>query len=124
MKRHKALRSCFLRARSLVQIAQLNNASDNSKLWSKTAITGSKVAGKSIMEHVSSERIRWKQALDKERPLLQPVAHDALTAKVLEQAGFTAIQVGGFGVAGARHGLPDIDVPISASVTKPSKTSW
>jgi 2-methylisocitrate lyase-like PEP mutase family enzyme len=62
------------------------------------------------MEHVASERISWKQALAKERPLLLPVAHDALTAKILEQAGFTAIQVGGFAVAGARHGLPDIDL--------------
>src|SRR3989440_5114987 len=62
------------------------------------------------MEHVSSERISWKQALEKERPLLLPVAHDALTAKILEQAGFTALQVGGFAVAGARHGLPDIDL--------------
>ena len=45
------------------------------------------------MEHVASERISWKAALDKERPLLLPVAHDALAAKILEQAGFTALQV-------------------------------
>jgi len=62
------------------------------------------------MEHVASERISWKPALDKERPLLLPVAHDALAAKILEQAGFTALQVAGFAVAGTRHGLPDIDL--------------
>src|SRR5256714_4268672 len=62
------------------------------------------------MEHVASERISWKQALEKERPLLLPVAHDALTAKIIERAGFMALQVGGFAVAGARHGLPDVDL--------------
>jgi 2-methylisocitrate lyase-like PEP mutase family enzyme len=62
------------------------------------------------MEHVASERISWHQALKKERPLLMPVAHDGLSAKILEQAGFSAVQVAGFAVAGSRHGLPDIDL--------------
>ena len=62
------------------------------------------------MEHIASERITWKAALKKERPLLMPVAHDGLSAKLIEAAGFTAVQVGGFAVAGARHGLPDVDL--------------
>jgi 2-methylisocitrate lyase-like PEP mutase family enzyme len=62
------------------------------------------------MEHVASERIGWRDALKKEQPLLLPVAHDGLTAKIIEQAGFTAMQVAGFAVSGARHGLPDIDL--------------
>ena len=62
------------------------------------------------MEHVASERISWTKALKKEKPLLMPVAHDGLSAKLIEQAGFTALQVGGFAVAGARFGLPDVDL--------------
>lgn len=62
------------------------------------------------MEHVASERISWAKALKKENPLLMPVAHDGLTAKLIEQAGFTACQVGGFAVAGTRFGHPDIDL--------------
>jgi 2-methylisocitrate lyase-like PEP mutase family enzyme len=62
------------------------------------------------MEHIASERMTWKAALKKERPLLMPVAHDGLSAKLIEAAGFTAVQVGGFAVAGARHGLPDVDL--------------
>ena len=62
------------------------------------------------MEHIASDRITWKAALKKERPLLMPVAHDGLTAKIIETAGFTAVQVAGFAVAGARHGLPDLDL--------------
>lgn len=62
------------------------------------------------MEHIASERISWKKALKRERPLLMPVAHDGLTAKILELAGFTACQIGGFAVAGSRFGLPDVDL--------------
>src|SRR5438874_9840031 len=62
------------------------------------------------MQHVSSERITWKKALGKESPLLLPVAHDALTARIIERAGFSAVQVAGFAVEGSRHGVPDIDL--------------
>ena len=50
----------------------------------------------------------WRQALANETPLILPVAHDALTARLIAQAGFSAFAVGGFAVAGCRHGLPDV----------------
>src|SRR3954453_18457452 len=62
------------------------------------------------MEHVADERISWEKALKRESPLLMPVAHDGLTAKLIEQAGFTACQVGGYAVAGTRFGLPDVEL--------------
>src|ERR1700755_2370937 len=62
------------------------------------------------MQHVSSERINWKQALQQESPLILPVAHDALSARLIEQAKFSAVQIGGFAVEGSRHGVPDIDL--------------
>src|SRR5437764_15270510 len=62
------------------------------------------------MQHISSERISWKAALKQETPLLLPVAHDALAARIIEQAGFRAVQIAGFAVAGSRHGVPDIDL--------------
>lgn len=40
--------------------------------------------------------------------LMLPCAHDALTAKVIEQAGFKAMAAAGYGAAGSRLGLPDI----------------
>jgi 2-methylisocitrate lyase-like PEP mutase family enzyme len=62
------------------------------------------------MQHIAAERISWSKALAAESPLLLPVAHDALTAKIIERAGFTALQIGGFAVQGSRHGVPDIDL--------------
>lgn len=41
------------------------------------------------------------------KSLLLPVAHDALTAKLIEMAGFAAFSIGGFGVAASAFGLPD-----------------
>jgi 2-methylisocitrate lyase-like PEP mutase family enzyme len=52
----------------------------------------------------------WKKLVEREAPLLLPAAHDALTAKLIERAGFKAYQVGGFAINGARHALPDLDL--------------
>ena len=52
----------------------------------------------------------WREVLDESAPLLLPVAHDALTAKVIEQAGYPAYQIGGFALVGSRFGYPDIDL--------------
>jgi 2-methylisocitrate lyase-like PEP mutase family enzyme len=50
----------------------------------------------------------WKQLLTDARPLLLPCAHDALSARLIEQAGFRAYSIGGFPLVGARYGLPDV----------------
>lgn len=44
------------------------------------------------------------------KPMLLPSACDALTAKLIEQAGFPAYQIGGFAMDGMRFGYPDMDV--------------
>ena len=42
--------------------------------------------------------------------LAMPGAYDALSAKLIEQAGFEACQVSGFGLAASLLGLPDIGI--------------
>src|SRR5947199_5906599 len=59
------------------------------------------------MEHRQSN---WKRLLKTHAPLLLPAACDALGAKLIEQAGFPAYQIGGFALDGARFGFPDMDV--------------
>src|SRR5213080_3468801 len=53
---------------------------------------------------------KWASVLKRHAPLQLPAAHDALTAKLIERAGFPAYQIGGFALVGARHGLPDVDL--------------
>ncbi|HKU96697.1 MAG TPA: isocitrate lyase/PEP mutase family protein, partial [Vineibacter sp.] len=53
-------------------------------------------------------RPTWNALLAVPEPLLLPVAHDALSARLIEAAGFRAASVGGFALVGARHGIPDI----------------
>ncbi len=56
------------------------------------------------------KRQTWEEVLETGELILLPSAHDGLTAKLIEQSGFRAFQIGGFSVVGARFGLPDIDL--------------
>ncbi len=40
--------------------------------------------------------------------LIMPGAHDALTAKIVEQAGFKAVTIGGYSASASLLGLPDL----------------
>jgi methylisocitrate lyase len=55
-------------------------------------------------------RHNWKKVLKKHAPLVLPSAPDALTAKLIQNAGFPAYQIGGFAVDGMQFGFPDMDV--------------
>jgi 2-methylisocitrate lyase-like PEP mutase family enzyme len=59
------------------------------------------------MEH---RQRNWKRLVKQHKPMLLPSACDALTAKLIEQAGFPAYQIGGFAMDGMRFGYPDMDV--------------
>jgi 2-methylisocitrate lyase-like PEP mutase family enzyme len=59
------------------------------------------------MEH---RQRNWKRLLKQHKQLLLPSACDALTAKLVQQAGFPAYQIGGFALDGMRFGFPDMDV--------------
>jgi 2-methylisocitrate lyase-like PEP mutase family enzyme len=50
----------------------------------------------------------WDELVSRPQPLLLPVAHDALTARLVQRAGFDAYSIGGFALVGARYGVPDI----------------
>lgn len=62
------------------------------------------------MRDIAIDRPSWKSVLEKHKFLPLPAAHDALTARIIEQAGFHAYQIGGFALVGAIHAVPDIDL--------------
>ncbi len=53
-------------------------------------------------------RLSWQKVLSKDGPVILPGAYDALSAKLIENAGFGAFIIGGFPLVGARYALPDI----------------
>lgn len=57
---------------------------------------------------MSVSRPTLRSALAAERPLVTPLAHDALSARLIEQAGFKAFTIGGSALLAARHAYPDI----------------
>lgn len=50
----------------------------------------------------------FKNLLKKSGSIQIPVAHDCLSAMLIENAGFSALSVGGFAIAGVNWGLPDV----------------
>jgi 2-methylisocitrate lyase-like PEP mutase family enzyme len=53
-------------------------------------------------------RVSFRQLLAEHRPLVCPSAHDALSARLIELAGFKAIAIGGLSMLAAQQALPDI----------------
>ncbi len=53
-------------------------------------------------------RKTFRQVLAAERPLIQFGAFDALSARLIEQAGCSSYFISGFSVVGARYGVPDV----------------
>ena len=49
-----------------------------------------------------------REKLERRQALVVPGCHDALSARVIESAGFEAVQVSGFGLAGSLLGSPDV----------------
>jgi len=49
-----------------------------------------------------------REKLARRQALVVPGCHDALSARLIEAAGFEAIQVSGFGLAGSLQGRPDV----------------
>ena len=45
-----------------------------------------------------------------QQPLVCPIAHDALSVRLVEQAGFKAFNIGGNSLLAARHALPDLGI--------------
>jgi len=57
-------------------------------------------------KHVVRSGIRT--AVEIERPLVTPLAHDALSARLIEMAGFRAFSIGGSAMLATRYALPDL----------------
>src|SRR4051812_9623658 len=59
----------------------------------------------------------WKEALAQEQPLLLPCAYDALSARLIERAGFSAYSIGGYALVGSRYGIPDIGLAAYSEIS-------
>ncbi len=55
-------------------------------------------------------RASFRSVLTAHDPLILVGAHDGLSARLIEQAGYPAFFIGGFPLVGARYGVPDIGI--------------
>ena len=51
---------------------------------------------------------KFRELLNRKEPILTPAAYDALTARIIEMAGFELIGISGFGLSAAFLGKPDV----------------
>ena len=57
-----------------------------------------------------TKRLTFKEALAQSKSLTMPAAHDAMSARLIEQAGFSGVAISGSAMLAARYGLPDMGV--------------
>lgn len=57
---------------------------------------------------ITTKRKKWKDLLNANKFLVLPGAYDALTARLIERAGFLAYVIGGYPIVGSRYAIPDI----------------
>jgi len=57
-----------------------------------------------------NKRVKFRQLLNKEGIVVAPGAYDALSARIIEKAGFDAVYVTGFGVSASLLAMPDIGI--------------
>lgn len=61
-------------------------------------------------------RARLRELLARREPLLAPGAYDALSARLVEQAGFDAVYMTGFGTTASLIGRPDVGLLTGAEM--------
>ncbi len=61
-----------------------------------------------LLSRPGNRRARLRALLDAGEPVLAPGAYDALTARLVEQAGFDAVYMTGFGSTASLLGRPDV----------------
>ena len=57
---------------------------------------------------MSGRRAALRALVERRQGLVVPGAYDAVSARLVEQAGFPAVYMTGFGVSASRLGLPDL----------------
>ncbi|HLE07042.1 MAG TPA: oxaloacetate decarboxylase [archaeon] len=57
---------------------------------------------------MESKSRKFRKLLGEPGAVLMPVAHDAITAKIIEKLGYKTLAVGGFATAAVNYGLPDL----------------
>lgn len=64
------------------------------------------------------KRVSFRRLLAENKPLVTPSAHDALSARMIELAGFKAIALGGLSLLASQYGLPDIGLASLTDMTE------
>lgn len=62
------------------------------------------------LSRADAKRARLRAGLADNGPVVAVGAHDAMSARLIDSAGFDAVWVSGFGVSAMAYGLPDLNI--------------
>jgi phosphoenolpyruvate phosphomutase len=62
------------------------------------------------LSRADAKRLRLRNGLADDRPVVAVGAHDAMSARLIGNYGFDAVWVSGFGVSAMAYGLPDLNL--------------
>jgi 2-methylisocitrate lyase-like PEP mutase family enzyme len=68
-----------------------------------------------FLNHPVNRRKKLRELLTDAKPVLAPGCHDALSARLVEYAGFDAVYIGGFATTASILGRPDAQLEILAA---------
>ena len=74
------------------------------------------------LEAMKSRAMAFRRLLEGEKLFMRPCAYDALSAILIEQAGFGVIGTTGYGIAASLVGQPDIGLVGYAEMLERSRT--
>jgi phosphoenolpyruvate phosphomutase len=77
---------------------------------SLVASMNSAVSAMNAVNRADAKRARLKAGLHGTTPVVTVGAHDAMTAKLIEQYGFDAVWVSGLGVSAMAYAVPDLNL--------------
>src|SRR4051812_26608594 len=82
----------------------------NAGLWIWKCRRGNMSSEQSVApSRADAKRIQLRRGLA-EGPVVAVGAHDAMSARIIEEYGFDAVWVSGFGVSAMAYGLPDLNL--------------
>src|SRR5215510_1793701 len=95
------------RRRSWARSTRRRTSAASDRRW-RGATGADTVPGACEPRGVTRRRGALRQLIERRQGLVVPGAFDALSARLVEQAGFPAVYMTGFGVSASRLGLPNL----------------
>ncbi len=75
-----------------------------------------------VRKSAAERRVALKSLIAKKKGILIPGCYDAVSAKLIEKAGFQAVYIGSYATSSSQFGLPDVGLVTMTEMARHAKT--